>query len=749
MIAKEWKILTHDNNKIKVLTDKFCISPLLAKLLINRGYITIEEISAILNPKIGILNNPFLLSDMEKVVERVRTAIEKQERILIYGDTDADGITGVTVLKQGLSQYRADTLWYVPQSQGYGLYKDAIGEHSKLGVKLIITVDCGITGIEEISYANSLGIDVIITDHHMPAETLPKAFAIVNPRLVTSKYPFSELSGCALAYKLIEALYFSYNSNLYNREMTVVDIETTSLKPAAGEICEIAAVKFKNFVITEEFQSLIKTKNGIPAELTSIHGITDEMCKTSPAVDEVLKKFKNFAGQSAIVAHNAEFDIGFINFYLEKTLNEKLSNEIVDTLSISRRLLPVKSHGLESLVSTLGLGTFLHHRAGEDCHATLELYRQLTWLELNQSTESPKQYLDLVVLGSIADAVSMKGENRLIINEGLSLLLKSQRICMKMILENCQLQDKQILTTRQISWLVTPFLNAAGRLGKANSVIYFLLTDNRAEAQKLFTNILELNTRRREMQHSALRKLLQIIDTEYDLRKDKIIVLPTTGIEPGISGIIANQLVQRYYRPVIILITDDKIVRGNARSPTNIDVLHLIHECSMHLNRFGGHRSAAGLELIHDNIDKFVECIKKVADKQISLDQIKPVLGIDEELKWGDINPKLISDINQLEPFGVGNDYPVFLIRDCQIRGHNLVGRDGLHLRLEFEGNHQKVEGLARGMGFMGYELSRQTKIDIVFQVETNVPSDIIRIILLDFKPSTGWKTNIYEEIEL
>ncbi|MFA5859291.1 MAG: single-stranded-DNA-specific exonuclease RecJ [Elusimicrobiota bacterium] len=750
MIAKEWDVYQPDPGKVEELTAKYGISKVLAKMLINRGYDTVEKAQDIVNPKLSMLHNPFLLPDMQKVVERVRLAVERKEPILIYGDTDADGIAGVTVLKQALDKYHAITHWYVPQNQGYGLHNDSIKEYADKGVKVIITTDCGVTGIDEIAYANKLGVEVLITDHHIPADKLPEAFAILNPRLTTSKYPFNELSGCGLAYKLAEALHFSYNSEFYNKEMVVVDIETTGLDAQGNEILELAALKCINFVPVDEFQSLIKPVSPIPAEMTKIHGITDEMCVSAPGVKEALIKFVEYIGDRNIVAHNGKaFDLVFINAWLKKSGLQELNNQVVDTLQLSKSLLPLKSHSLGNLVNTFSLPPFRHHRAMADCYATNSVFHQLVWVQINQKTGNPLEYLDLVALGSIADAVSMTGENRVLIREGLSLLLRSPRICVKMILEHCDLQDKKILTTRQISWLVTPFLNAAGRLGKANIVIEFLLTDNRAEAQALFANILDLNNRRREMQNTALRKLLLVIEAEYDLKKDKIIVLNTTGIEPGISGVIANQLVQRYYRPVIILISDNNVVRGNARAPTNIDVLKLISECAPLLNRYGGHRSAAGLELPKENVDKFVKGICAAAERMIDLRQVRPVIQVDDELEWDNITPKLLDDINTIEPYGVGNAFPVFKVCNTSIKNHAIVGREKLHLRMEFDAGPQKIEGIARGMGFLGYEISKSTKLDIVFQIETNVSEDSVRLILLDFKPSGGWKNNIYEEIEL
>lgn len=205
---KKWEYLSADENLIKDIVEKFKVSELLATILVNRGIKEYEDIEIFLHPTRNNFHDPFLLPDIKNAITRIKTAIEKKEKVIIYGDYDVDGISSITVLKQFLESVGLFADYYIPNrlSEGYGLNREAIEEFAKKEYKLMITVDCGISGQMEVDYANQLGLDTIITDHHEPLETLPNAIAVVNPKRVDSKYPFRHLAGVGVVFKLIQAL---------------------------------------------------------------------------------------------------------------------------------------------------------------------------------------------------------------------------------------------------------------------------------------------------------------------------------------------------------------------------------------------------------------------------------------------------------------------------------------------------------------------------------------------------------------
>ena len=263
---KKWQICEVDKEKVEKLKSKYGISELLATILVNKNITTQKEIQEFLNPTRNDFFDPFLINDMDIAVERIRKAIETQEKVIIYGDYDVDGITSITVLKSFLKDVGLDVDYYIPNrlEEGYGLNKNAIDEIAKNKYTLMITVDCGISAIEEVNYANSLGIEVIVTDHHEPGEELPKALAVIDNKRKDSKYPFRELAGVGVAFKVSQALAQSMNvkEEEYLKYLDIVCV---------GTISDIVPLISENRVITKLGIKLLKqTRNtGLKAIINS------------------------------------------------------------------------------------------------------------------------------------------------------------------------------------------------------------------------------------------------------------------------------------------------------------------------------------------------------------------------------------------------------------------------------------------------------------------------------------------------
>lgn len=205
---KKWEFYNSDEEKIEEISNKFNISELLATVLVNRNIVEDDEIELFLNPTRNDFHDPYLMPDMKKAVERIVKAIETQEKTMIYGDYDVDGITSITVLSKFLKERGLEVGSYIPNrlDEGYGLNKEAIKQIADEGYKLIITVDCGISGTEEVEYAYSLGMEVIVTDHHEPLDVLPKALAVIDCKRKDNEYPFNSLAGVGVAFKVIQAI---------------------------------------------------------------------------------------------------------------------------------------------------------------------------------------------------------------------------------------------------------------------------------------------------------------------------------------------------------------------------------------------------------------------------------------------------------------------------------------------------------------------------------------------------------------
>lgn len=256
-MKKKWEYYEQDKELVEQIAKKHNISTLLAKILINRNIVDEEEINVFLNPKRNNFHDPFLMLDMDKAVDRIIKAIKNKEKTIIYGDYDVDGITSITVLKKFLSERGLEVDYYIPNrlEEGYGLNKDAIQEIAKQGYTLMITVDCGISGINEIEMANSLGIETIITDHHEQLDSLPQAYCIINPKRKDNTYPFRGLAGVGVVFKLIQAtsIKLGLDEKAYLKYLDIVCI---------GTISDIVPLVDENRVIAKLGLMLVKvTKN--------------------------------------------------------------------------------------------------------------------------------------------------------------------------------------------------------------------------------------------------------------------------------------------------------------------------------------------------------------------------------------------------------------------------------------------------------------------------------------------------------
>ena len=255
---KKWQIYEVDEEKVEELSNKYNLNKLLAVILTNRNIVKEEDIRLFLKPTRNDFHDPYLITDMKKAVERIIQAIEKQEKVTIYGDYDVDGITSITVLKSFLKDRGLEVSQYIPNRlhEGYGLNKNAIEKIHENGCELMITVDCGISAIEEINYATELGIETIVTDHHEPGSDLPKALAVIDNKRKDSTYPFRELAGVGVVFKLIQALgmRLGLKEEEYLKYLDIVCI---------GTISDIVPLVDENRVIAKLGLLLIKQTRNI------------------------------------------------------------------------------------------------------------------------------------------------------------------------------------------------------------------------------------------------------------------------------------------------------------------------------------------------------------------------------------------------------------------------------------------------------------------------------------------------------
>lgn len=729
-----WDIKIPDPAIVEQFVERLGISLPLAKILVNRGIKDVSSAEQFLNPDIANLFNPFLLMDVEKSIHRLKQAIDRKEKILIYSDGDVDGITGLAIAKSALDSWGGNTLWYVPGDEGYGLDKEIISHYQQLGVKLILTVDCGISALEEIAYAQGQGIDVIVTDHHEPQQELPAAYALVNPKRSDSGYPFSELAGCGVAFKLGQALTFSASPYL-DKSFAVLDIETTGFHPWLDEIIEIGAVEIINWKERINFHSLIKPEKNISPSASAYHGITEQMCLSASPLKEVLVKFLDFIGDKIIVLHNKEFILGFINYALEKNQLPKISGEVIDTLEFSRQHFPFHSHTLEYLSKELGFVSPVRHRALTDARSTAHIFQRLVELTDLDMKFFIQEQLDLVCLGTIADSVPLVGENRILAKEGIKSLSRTKRPGLAVLRDYFSPTGKKI-SSKTINWGIIPLLNAPSRRSKAALAVDLLLAPNREKAREVLDQIVLLNEERRRLQSENLEKFTYQLLQQCDPINDRIFVVVAHNLEPGVTGVVASRISRQYWRPVVLLIASGEEVVGSGRSIPGLNLVEAFSHCQDLLIKFGGHKLAAGLTLALDKVEQFRQRLKNFAKDTLKDEDLIPKITVDAEIDNSFISTKFIEELKNLEPYGVGNAVVNFLLQKAKLKSYAAVGSGSKHLRLNLEGKDITLNAIGWNMAERIQELKEASLMDIVFQLELNIwqERESAQIILLDFK---------------
>lgn len=552
MLIKRWTIREiEDTDSLKALSDSLNISEVLARLLVLRNIKNFSQARAFFRPSLDSLHNPFLMNGMEEATSRVIQALTENQLICIYGDYDVDGTCATALLYLFLKELDANVDFYIPNrlTEGYGLSRDGVDAIKASGASLIITVDCGITAIEETDYANKLGMDVIICDHHQPKEQLPPALAVLDPLKPGCNYPFKFLSGAGVALKLAQG------------------------------VCE----------------------------------------------------------------------------------------------RIGKREMTLK-------------------------------------------------YFDLVALAGAADIVPLIDENRILVKEGINQINSNPRAGILALIESSSLHLGN-LTSGQVVFTLAPRINAVGRLGDARRAVNLLITDNLQTARELAQVLETENYERRKIDVDTYDAALQLVEETVDLDNEIAIILHQEEWHPGVIGIVASRLVEKYYRPTIMLTTIDGVAKGSARSITNFNIYDALQKCEDMLIHFGGHQAAAGLAVEIDKLQEFKERFNQIVKESISEQDLMPEVIIDSKIKLSDITPKFIKILDEFSPFGPGNMRPVFLAEGVNVvNTPRIVGNNHIVATFKQNGSDKVFDAIGFNFGeYFDLIKSKNGKLDIVFTIDKTV----------------------------
>ena len=505
-----------------------------SSLLSARGIRTDEEAAEYLNPDLSGLHDPFLLDGMAKTVELLRGAIAAGKTILVYGDYDADGVCASSILLETLHEEGASLAYRIPSrhTEGYGLNADAVREIARKA-QLLITVDCGVSDVEEVALAKELGLTVIITDHHQPPEILPAADVVMDPFL--GDYPFPGLCGAGVALKICQAL---------------------------------------------------------------------------------------------------------------------------------------------------------------------------------QGMEGVKKRLDLAAVATVADVVPLRGENRVIVSEGLKRIADTARPGLKALLESSGLTPP--LSSDDLAFRVAPRLNAAGRLGDAKLGVHLLLTPDKAKAAGIAAMLETANQTRQRLEREMTSAALAQLSLEA-LASSHVIIVSGEDWNPGLIGLTAGRLCERFHLPAIALSVHGDTAVGSCRSIPGINIYQMLTACGDLLERFGGHEQAAGLTVKTGNIPRLREKLEQVVSAAAPEETFLPAMEYDLKLPFRTWNPKMLALLSRLEPTGCSNPAPLFLLEGAEVQSLRRVGRDGSHLKLTLlDEDLSVVDGIAFSRGDLADEAP--LKLDLLYR---------------------------------
>ncbi|MBV9266311.1 MAG: single-stranded-DNA-specific exonuclease RecJ [Acidobacteriaceae bacterium] len=559
-----WALPLQNDELVASMERDLKVHRLVAAVLCARGFSSSDEAREFLSPQLASLHDPRLMLDMERAVDRLWMAIRRGEPILLYGDYDVDGTSSIVVLKKALEILGASVDFHVPHrlNEGYGMRSDVIERAAQNGVRLIVSVDCGIRSVQVVRTANTLGMDVVVTDHHLPEATLPPALAVLNPNRPGCAYPNKHLCGAGVAFKLVQAL--------------------------------LAA-------------------SGLP---------------------------------------------------------ESRQNALLES------------------------------------------------------------FLKPVAIATVADIVPLVGENRIIVQRGLSGLREVRNVGLKCLLKVAGFEDGECPSAHQVGFRIAPRINAAGRMASARDVIELFLTNDADRANELAQQLDALNSERQRVETEIVEAIVRECEANPGDTSIPAMVFAGAGWHLGVLGIVASRLVDRFSRPVFVLTEasveaqgDEGFLSGSGRSIPAFHLLEALESMPDLFHKFGGHRQAAGLTLRAEHLETFRSRFTEFATTRLNADDLRPEYRVDAEASFPELNERCVYQVLSLGPFGFGNPAPIFLARRAEIAGPPKPITEGKHFNLPLRHNGRLLFAKAWNFGDRFDLLAPGSKVDVLFQIEDDPAS--------------------------
>jgi single-stranded-DNA-specific exonuclease len=691
----KWKKKEIDSEQVKELSAKYGCDLLTASIFARRGISSGNSIRYFLEDDLLSLHNPFSMDGMEDAVERILAAKDEGEKVLVFGDGDVDGITGTALLAGYLESVGIDVTWRIPiGDESYGLSMESVEKFAANDGTLIITVDCGISRFAEIKRANELSVDVIVTDHHEPQEEMPEALVIINPKLRNSTYPFRDLSGCGVAFKLVSALRFALNSELYGQQICLLNTR------AVNDAWIIEIAKMRNLIVTDTLTETI---------VPGIISINETRLPSFLEAQQILVFDVSLHKSTFTKLFGRGVEVGM--FDIAPEINKEIPQTTGQSLLRIKELSKIAKYSGKEL---------------SELDVFVNLFISFARLREKKSPASAKEdalintEIQLAAVGTIADIMPLLDENRIIVRRGLEALEKRPASCLLYLLQKLELAGRHF-ETRDISWKLCPVINAARRMGSAETSAAMFFEKDRSKSQKLADKLLTLNESRKELEEKTWAFVEPLAYNSLKVYNEKLAVAVNDKVNKGITGLIAQRISRYFNVPSIVVSYGEKICTGSLRSARGYNVCSLLEQCGDIFIDSGGHKAAGGFSIVTEKLELFLEKLKEVsANIEFEEEQEHETIRIDAELPHDYLTPDILRLVDLFEPYGKENEPLVFMTKNIKVTEINFVGKqDAKHLKLTLDTGKHKWPAMywQNADRVHNKEFDVNDRVDIVFHL--------------------------------
>ncbi|MDY2840681.1 MAG: single-stranded-DNA-specific exonuclease RecJ [Treponema sp.] len=681
--------------QIDPLCKKYEMESILASIFVRRGITEGEDILYYLESDLRFQHEPYNFTAMEDAVERILQAKTEGEKVLVFGDSDVDGITSTVILYNYLKKIGIDVEYRVPQEDdAYGLSIKAVDDFASKGGTLIITVDCGISNNEEIAHANDLCIDVIITDHHNPPENLPEAIIILDPKTEDSGYPYKDISGAAVAYKLVSALRFAHTA-FYGMEICIFEIKENSEE----KNYEINCVKVRNLVKEKELHEKI-----IPGK-TSIYDL----------------KFPSFVQGQAIYV----WDAPFVKSELKNVFGSGVEFNLNDLKAEICKMIPSLNNKSSSDLQSLSVIAKYIEKENSSLNSLYNLYvtyvKRIISINFKKDIEDERYDMQLVGLAALADIMPMKNENRIFVKNAIQSMKKDlPRKGLAELFTRLKINTESLNST-ELSWSVNPAINATGRLGVPDLALNLFLSESPQEREIYAEKILDTYEERKNIVQNSVYELHNKAEESVNKFQNKLCLVTDENLHKGLTGLFAAKMMGEFNIPAIAVTLDEKVCVGSMRSCRGIIATTFLDNLGDIFINHGGHNYAAGFSFERKNLDLFLKRIEEKYEN-INLEDAETEIKIDAEIPEQYLTPKLFNLLDIFEPYGAENGELVFFSRQLKLCDAQLVGKkEPQHLKLTFDCGKYKFPAMFWGQGDrLRKDINIGEKYDILYSLSKN-----------------------------